>query len=47
MTTTSHVDLHASIQDARAASADELLTASRAIHALAEMGSRRSSRRGC
>jgi amidohydrolase len=38
MTTTPLVDLHASIHDAVAACADELLTTSRAIHALAEIG---------
>jgi amidohydrolase len=38
MTTTPDVDLHTSIHDATAGCADELLTASRAIHALAEIG---------
>jgi amidohydrolase len=38
MTTSAAVDVHTTIHDATAASAGQLLTASRAIHALAEIG---------
>ena len=38
MTTTLPVDIHPAIHDAIGDSADELLTSSRAIHALAEIG---------
>jgi amidohydrolase len=38
MTSTGAVDLHTSIHDATRSAAEELLTASRAIHALAEIG---------
>jgi amidohydrolase len=38
MTTTVPVEIHSAIHDAMSASADELITASRAIHALAEIG---------